>query len=330
MFVGGRPMEVATVVSTATTTEQPLVPDASLVSAWLTDLRLHRGRTEATVSTYETHLTSFSAWLSVEHPGICLSEVGRLHVKAFLLDRAARGLAPVTRATGLYAIRSFYAYLAEEEVIGEDADPTMKVTVPGAGAARTLVYSDEEADAICDWARAQPGARWGVGAVILLTFRFTGLRLHELCSLRLDDLDLGAKRLSVVGKGSKLRTVPIPPVLSPALGTYLDDLRPGLADSPFVFVNPRSLASRQHHGCFADCAVEDLVRQAGEGAGVSERHFPHRWRHTYATSLLRRGVDIYKVKRLLGHSKLVTTERYLHLNDDDLADAVDKAFPERS
>ena len=327
MFVGGRPMEVATVVSTATTREQLVVPDASLVAAWITDLRFHQGRSERTVSTYEQHFGAFCTWLAAEHPGVGLTEVRKLHVKAFLLDRAARGLAAVTRATALYAIRSFYAFLAEEEVIGEDDDPTQRLTVPGAGAARTLVYTDEEADAICDWARAQPGARWAVGAVVLLTFRFTGLRLHELCTLRLDDLDLGAKRLSVVGKGSKLRTVPIPPVLSPALGAYLEDLRPGLPDSPFVFVNPRSLASRQHYGCFADCAVEDLVRQAGEGAGVSERHFPHRWRHTYATSLLRRGVDIYKVKRLLGHAKLVTTERYLHLTVDDLADALDQAFP---
>ena len=70
------------------------------------------------------------------------------------------------------------------------------------------------------------------------------------------------------------------------------------------------------------------MREAGEVAGVSGRHFPHRWRHTYATSLLRRGVDVFKAKRLLGHSKLATTERYLHLVDDDLADAVDLAFPE--
>ena len=111
----------------------------------------------------------------------------------------------------------------------------------------------------CDWARAQPGARWAVGAVILLTFRFTGLRLHELCTLRLDDLDLGAKRLSVVGKGSKLRTVPIPPVLSPALGAYLEDLRPGLPDSPFVFVNPRGNASRRFSGRFSPRAVEARV-----------------------------------------------------------------------
>ena len=251
-------------------------------------------------------------------------------MKAFLLHQAARGLAPVTRATGLYAIRSFFSYLVEEEIIGEDDDPTQKVTVPGACSQRTFVYSDEEADAICTWAHDQATARWGVGACMLETFRYTGLRLAELCSLRLDDLDLGAKRLSVVGKGSKHRIVPIPPVLAPVLESYLDELRPTLPDSPFVFANPKANAARQYHGRFAPCSVEDLVRQAGEGAGVAGPHFPHRWRHSYATSLLRRGVDIFKVKRLLGHAKLATTERYLHLNDDDLADAIDKAFPERS
>jgi site-specific recombinase XerD len=61
--------------------------------------------------------------------------------------------------------------------------------------------------------------------------------------------------------------------------------------------------------------------------GVAGRHFAHRWRHTYATSLVRRGVDIHVVQRLMGHSSIATTSRYLHLLDADLLDAVDRAFP---
>lgn len=64
-----------------------------------------------------------------------------------------------------------------------------------------------------------------------------------------------------------------------------------------------------------------------DGAGVSGRHFPHRWRHSYATSLLRRGADIHVVQRRLGHANIATTTRYLHLSDADLTDAVGKAFP---
>lgn len=65
---------------------------------------------------------------------------------------------------------------------------------------------------------------------------------------------------------------------------------------------------------------------AGIGAGVKGRHFPHSWRHTYATDLLRRGVDIHVVQRLLGHTNIATTTRYLHLSDTDLIAAVDHAF----
>jgi len=73
--------------------------------------------------------------------------------------------------------------------------------------------------------------------------------------------------------------------------------------------------------------VAKAVRAAGTGAGVTGRHFPHRWRHSYATSLLRRGADIHVVQRLLGHSNIATTSRYLHLSDADLSDAVVRAFP---
>lgn len=80
--------------------------------------------------------------------------------------------------------------------------------------------------------------------------------------------------------------------------------------------------------CGNHTSVQDLVTAAGAGAGVGGPHLPHRWRHTSATSLLRRGVGIHKVQRLVGHGKIVTTIRYLHLSDADLADAVDAAFPE--
>jgi len=67
---------------------------------------------------------------------------------------------------------------------------------------------------------------------------------------------------------------------------------------------------------------------AGTSTGVAGRHFAHRWRHSYATSLVRRGEDIHVVQRLMGHSNIATTSRYLHLSDADLLAAVDRAFPE--
>ena len=75
--------------------------------------------------------------------------------------------------------------------------------------------------------------------------------------------------------------------------------------------------------------VAKLVERAGTGAGVGGRHFPHRWRHSYATSLLRRGVDIHVVQRLMGHANIATTTRYLHLSDADLSDVGGQGVPRR-
>ena len=116
-------------------------------------------------------------------------------------------------------------------------------------------------------------------------------------------------------------------MLAPVRQAYLEEVRPALPGSPDLFVNPKSIRGRQFHGRFGPRSVHELVRQAGECARVPGRRFPHRWRHTDATSLLRHGEDIHVARRLLGHSNIATTIRYLHLSDADLMDAVDRAFP---
>jgi site-specific recombinase XerD len=113
----------------------------------------------------------------------------------------------------------------------------------------------------------------------------------------------------------------------PVLDDYLASLRPALAKSAFCFVNPSAHRDERCEGRYGPICVTRLVSRAGTGAGVGGRHYPHRWRHSYATSLLRRGVDIHVVQRLLGHSNIATTTRYLHLSDADLSDAVERAFP---
>jgi len=166
-----------------------------------------------------------------------------------------------------------------------------------------------------------------MGVAPIDTFRYAGLRLTELVTLPTDDVNLDDRRISVIGKGSKQRVVPMPPVLANTLVDYLDNLRPDLPKSKYLFANPASPKKSTFYGSYCPRVVQDLVREAGENADIPGRHFPHRWRHSYATSLLRRGVDIHVVQRLLGHSSITTTTRYRHLDDDDLAHAVDVAFP---
>ena len=296
----------------------------ALLDAYEAHLRLLEGRSQATVDTYTSHVKGFRRWLAETHPSVELSDVTKLHVRGFLLHEANREIAQITRSTELFALRSFYRFLIAEGLSEEN--PAVAVTLPCPVRPRVEFYTDPEADAVIEWAAAQPGLRWQVGRVLLLTLRYSGLRAGEVVSLRTEEIDLEARRISLVGKGRKPRVVPIPNLLADVLREYLDKLRPSLPESPYLFANPRG--NRSLRGRYGRRALHSLVLEAGTSAGVTGRHFPHRWRHTYATSLIRRGVDIHIVQRLMGHSNIATTSRYLHLLDADLLDAVDRAFPE--
>ena len=102
---------------------------------------------------------------------------------------------------------------------------------------------------------------------------------------------LTPRRISLVGKGRKPRVVPIPHPLADVLREYLDEVRPKLPASPYLFANPRG--NRKLRGRYGARALHDLVVEAGTSAGVTGGHLPHRWRHSYATSLVRRtGYDL--------------------------------------
>jgi site-specific recombinase XerD len=305
--------------------ELPALEDDTLVGAYRTDLRLHQDRSATTEVTYTFHLGAFRGYLADKHPDLALPDVQSVHVRAFLHAEAARGIAPTTRASALFALRSFYEYLRSEDLF--PLNPTLGLKVPGARKLRTEVYSDAEADLILSWAVEQPGLRGRVGHAVLATLRYTGLRRNEVSIVRLDGVDLEARRLSVVGKGDKPRIVPVAPPLVPILDDYLKTIRPELPSSAFFFANPSAQRDGRYRGRLGPPTVAKIVERAGNGAGVAGRHFPHRWRHSYATSLLRRGVDIHVVQRLLGHSNIATTIRYLHLSDADLTEAVERAFP---
>jgi len=175
------------------------------VGAYRTDLCLHQDRSATTITTYVQHLGAFRRWLADEYPDTALPEVQGMHVKPFLLAEAARGIAPATRNSALFALRSLYEYLRSEELIATNS--TAKIKVPGAHKLCTEVYTDAEAEAEANlrlaWMGDQPGKRGRVGYAVLATLRWTGLRRNEISMLRLDDVDLDARRISLVGKGDK-------------------------------------------------------------------------------------------------------------------------------
>ncbi len=143
--------------------DRPDLDDDTLVGAYRTDLRLHQDRSPTTCVTYDQNLEAFRRWLTNEHPYVSLPDVQGAHIKAFVLAEAARGIAPSTRSTVLFSLRSFYRFLMAEDVV--EVNPAANVTIPRIVLGPVEFYSDSQADTIIAWATAQPGRRWQVGRV---------------------------------------------------------------------------------------------------------------------------------------------------------------------
>ncbi len=155
-----------------------IVDEAMLLDGYDAHLQLLENRPKTTAGTYRSHVKGFLRYLAINYPSVTLSEVTKLQVRAWFLHEANRGIAPVTRSTKLFAVRSFYRFLIAEDLSEEN--PASLVTLASPVRSRIEFYSDAEADAIIEWAAAQPGLRRQVGRVLLLTLRYTGLRMKEL------------------------------------------------------------------------------------------------------------------------------------------------------
>lgn len=279
------------------------------------------GLADQTVLTYQSCIRTFAHWCRAQ--GVGVEDVQAADVEAWLVAEAARGIKPKTREGLLYALRALYRWLRPD---GEN--PAEQVRRPRFIAPAVAPYRTEEAARILATAAESATVSGRFDHAVLATLRWTGMRVAELTGLRVDQVYLDRRRAKVMGKGSKPRVVPIPIELAAFLGDYLEEVRPACRPGDMVFANPRAKTGSPRQGTIDSQGVWNICMRAGAVAGVSGRHHPHRWRHTYATELLRGGVDLHVVQRLLGHEKLETTTRYLHLLDTDLRAAIDRAFPD--
>lgn len=242
-------------------------------------------------------------------------------VAAFLVAEAERGITARTRRAQLGALRRLYAWLMLEGIA--PANPAQLVPSPKAAPPHTDTYSGEQINAILAHTASLVDLRGRQRHVIVTVLRHTGMRSQELRTLRQETLDLRNARATVVGKRDRQRVVLLPRPTLPVLRSFLADVRPLLPPSPLLLANAHPFVTTADSGFGMDALARE-VELAGLGANVPGRHYPHKWRHTYATELLRQGVDVHVVQRLLGHGSISSTVGYLHLVPDDLREAAER------
>lgn len=295
--------------------------DAALLQRLATYERAVLGSSPKTVRNRMIYLRSYLRWWRRVHGARDLVRATPAEVAAFLVAEAERGIAARTRRAQLGALRRLYAWLMIEG--NAPANPAQLLPSPRAAPPHTDTYSAAQVAAILTHTASLPDVRGRQRHVILTLLRYTGMRSQELRTLRRDALDLEGARATVVGKRDRQRVVLLPRPTLPVLVGFLVDVRPHLPPSPLLLANAHPFVTTPDSGFGMDALARE-VELAGLGAGVPGRHYPHKWRHTYATELLRKGVDVHVVQRLLGHGSISSTVGYLHLVPDDLREAAER------
>jgi integrase/recombinase XerD len=273
---------------------------------FLHHLRIERGLAGNTVDNYALDLQAYLAFLHAR--GLDrLTQVTAVQVREHLAELGDQGLGARSLARHLSAIKSLHRHLVEEGDL--PADPARDVHPPKLPQRLPEWLSLAEVDALL--AAPDLSTPRGLRDRAMLELMYAcGLRVSELCTLRLGDLRQDPGLVRVFGKGSKERLVPVGRSAIQHTDAYLRMARGVLLanrDSPFLFVGVRR--PRVGRAGF----WRDVQRWAGK-AGIQKAVSPHKLRHSFATHLLERGADLRAVQAMLGHASIATTQIYTHVD----------------
>ena len=301
----------------------PLTQGAdALRKAWLQALAHERRASPHTLRAYGDDVARFIGF-QAGHTGGAVTQktLARLtpaDIRAFITARRAEGLGAGGVQRALAAVRSFYKFLAREDVLENAAARSIRTPRVRRALPRPLSPGDagraiaEAGTHDVEWLGARDAA--------LLTLLYgAGLRISEALGLKRGDVPLG-ETLTVLGKGRKERSVPVLPVLRAALQDYADKLPfTGAPSSPlFLSRRGRPMSAREAQG---------LMQSLRGRLGLPDKATPHALRHSFATHILQGGGDLRSVQELLGHASLSTTQIYTAIDTRQLLETYAKAHP---
>lgn len=274
------------------------------MAGFLDYLRVEKGLAANTVEAYGRDLEKFSSFLAKK--GWDFQGVGVVGIRTFLSGLDQQRLQSRSLARQIVSLRQFYRYLRREGLV--PVNPTENLESPRIWKILPKYLRVEDVERLL----SQPPANTPFGVrdrAILELLYGTGLRVSELISLRVSDVNLDPGYVCALGKGNKQRMVPMGQPAVAAVERYRAEARPrllGTHQSPYLFVSRRaSKLTRQ--------SVWLSLSRYGRLAGLRRRITPHLLRHSFATHLLARGADLRSLQVMLGHSDIATTQIYTHV-----------------
>ncbi|MDP2920674.1 MAG: site-specific tyrosine recombinase XerD [Dehalococcoidia bacterium] len=292
---------------------------------FLVYLKAEKGLAENTFFAYQNDLNQMTTFFEQEarEKGTMPSwaNIDRDAIMHFLLNLQEKCYAPTTRARKLAAARSFFKFLTAEEIIREDPTHNLESLSVGRSLPKPISITQVRVLLEQPLKHNTPEARRDEAMLQLLYA--SGMRVSELMSLNVDDVNIAGGEVRCFGKGRKERIIPIYPQAAKSVEDYIRDAR------------PRLLRRREEKALFLNRRGERLTRQGfwqilkqyARLAGITIPVTPHTLRHSFATHMLSGGADLRAVQELLGHANISTTQIYTHLTSEHVRRTYQKAHP---
>lgn len=293
------------------------------IERFLNYMTVERGVSRHTLSAYRNDVCQLVQFLMEtvrQDPKLDWHSLGQQDVTAYIIYLRDKGYSDTTKARKIASSRSFFEFLLDEGKI--DQNPTENVSSPRVGRSLPKALSISDVDSLLNHPFEKSPEGFRDKAMLELTYA-SGIRVSELVSLDLDDIDLDEGFIRCFGKGSKERIVPIYESAVEAISSYIYQARPELSSSKSeraVFLNKRG-ARLTRQGFWL------ILKKLAAKVGISTNITPHTLRHSFATHLLHGGAPIRHVQELLGHSSITTTQVYTHLTSEHVRTEYEKSHP---
>lgn len=278
--------------------------DLRLIEAYLDSIWVEKGLSQNSLDSYHYDLCQFSNWLNKQY--LHTLSCQRQHVQQYLHWRKINNLQPSSTARMLSCLRGFYHYLLEKSLISQN--PLALIEQPKQGRRLPDSLTEQDIETLLNAPALNDPIQFRDRAMMEVLYA-TGLRVTELVSLKLQEINLEQGVVRVMGKGNKERLIPLGEEAIDWVHRYLQQIRPILVrDKICDEVFPSSRGKQMTRQTFWH-----RLKRYALAVGIEKHLSPHVLRHAFATHLLNNGADLRVVQMLLGHSDLSTTQIYTHI-----------------
>src|SRR5690554_1162440 len=304
-----------------------MTPFKAELDLYIQFIKLEKGLSKNSIVSYRNDIERYLSYLLAEHKISDLSGVSLNHIEQFLdylIDHELLSSSSIAR--NISSIRGFHEFAAVEGMA--QANPSELIELPKKAKMLPEVLSAEEVVALLDTPNLETPA--GIrDKAILETLYGTGMRVSELTGLEVDRIFFEIGFIRVIGKGNKERLVPVGEIAQDALSNYLEGVRPLFFKPSKADKSKNKVFLNQRGGALTRMSIWNIVQKAARETGLEKPVYPHIFRHSFATHLLEGGADLRAVQEMLGHSSIITTEIYTHV-DRSFLHQVHKEFHPRA